>query len=366
MNLLKKFLRYVLMYGLQRSVVKALYKFDNDVSFLILRMMYSVKSQEKKRIVFLGLGNHGFTMLAFFVSVIARHRISLVIDPSPKSQQLAAKVLKCQHYIDIESAIAAGDFFGDVIYIASDHLSHTPHAKIAANNFKRVYVEKPLFVNSKQMSDFKEIYDSSCDLYTGFNRPYSPLFKEFAYNLSDNFLVTMVINGHFLSHEHWYRAEGQGSRVLGNLTHWIDLAVHIFMFKPGLNNVDIELMKGSLDDLVLILTSGDKKICMSFSANCEPSDGVEEYIFWNCSASIGRILNFRKMHYVTKDGATRKVNRLTKDVGHKSAALAPLYGRGQDASIAYISSALAIKVEEMYLGGTTNAHFNLEKLWRKV
>ncbi|MAZ25446.1 MAG: hypothetical protein CMK41_06705 [Porticoccaceae bacterium] len=366
MNLLKKFLSYVFMYGLQRTAVKALYKFDNDVSYLILRMMFSVKSQEKTRIVFVGLGNHGFTLLAFFVSVIARHRISLVIDPSPKSQQLATKVLKCQHYIDIESAIADGVFFGDIIYIASDHLSHTPHAIVAADNFRRVYVEKPLFVNSKQMSDFWEIYDSSCDLYTGFNRPYSPLFKEFIHNLSDDFLVTMVINGHFLSAEHWYRVEGQGSRVLGNLTHWIDLAVHIFMIKPGLSIVNIELTKGRLDDLVLILTSGAKKICLSFSANCEPSDGVEEYIFWNCSASIGRILNFRKMHYVTKDGATRKVNRLTKDVGHKAAALAPLYALDQDARIAYISSALAIKVEEMYLDDTTSSHFNLEKLLRKI
>ena len=66
-------------------------------------------------LLFVGLGNHGFTLLAFFVSVIARHRISLVIDPSPKSQKLATKVLKCPHYIDIESAIAAGVFLGDVI-----------------------------------------------------------------------------------------------------------------------------------------------------------------------------------------------------------------------------------------------------------
>lgn len=65
-------------------------------------MMYSAKSQEKTRIVFVGLGNHGFTLLAFFVSVIARHSISLVIDPSPKSQKLAIKVLRCPHYIDIE------------------------------------------------------------------------------------------------------------------------------------------------------------------------------------------------------------------------------------------------------------------------
>ena len=366
MNLLKKFLNYVFMYGLQRTVVKAIYRIDNNASYLILRAMYSAKTRSKKRIVFVGLGNHGFTLLAFFVSVIARHRISLVIDPSPKSKILATKVLRCPHFTDIDSAIEAGVFFGDIIYIASDHQSHTPQACVAVDHFSRVYIEKPLFVNSEQMSDFRKVYESSSELYAGFNRPYAPLFKELISNLSDEFSVTMVINGHFLPPEHWYRSEDQGSRVLGNLTHWIDLAVRIFIEKSGSDKVDIQLSKGHLDDLVVILTSGAKKICLSFSANCEPSDGVEEYIFWNCSASIGRILNFRKMRYVTKDGATRKVNKLTKDVGHKSAALAPLYALDQDARIAYISSALAIKVEEMYLQDTTSSHFNLEKLLRKI
>lgn len=354
------------MYGLLRTIAKVLYKFDNDFIYLILRMIYRLRSQEKKRIVFVGLGNHGFTLLAFFVSVIARHKISLVIDPSPKSRKLAIKVLKCPHYKDVESAIASDVFFGDIIYIASDHSSHTPHASIAAKNFKSLYVEKPLFVNSKQMTDFRKIYDSSCDIYTGFNRPYSPLFKEFIHNLSEDFMITMIVNGHFLSADHWYRSKGQGSRILGNLTHWIDLAVHIFMTKPKSNNIYIELTKGSLDDLMVIMTSGAKKISLSFSANCEPSDGVEEYIFWNCSNSTGRIINFREMYYTTKDGLTRQVNKFAKDVGHKSAALAPFYAKNQDSRIAYISSALAIKLEEMYLNDTSCLNINLDELWRKT
>ena len=364
--MIKKFLHYIFLYGFKRTAAKALYRIDNNASYLILRVMYSAKTRSNKRIVFVGLGNHGFTLLAFFVSVIARHRISLVIDPSPKSKILATKVLRCPHFTNIESAIEAGVFFGDVIYIASDHQSHTPQACVAVDHFSRVYIEKPLFVNSRQMLDFRKVYESSSELYTGFNRPYAPLYNELISNLSDEFSVTMVINGHFLPLEHWYRSEDQGSRVLGNLTHWIDLAVRIFIEKSGSDKVDIKLSKGHLDDLVVILTSGAKKILLSFSASCEPSDGVEEYIFWNCSASIGRILNFRKIHFVTKDGATRKVNRLTKDVGHKSAALAPLYAPDQDARIAYISSALAIKVEEMYLEDTTSSNFDLGKLLRTI
>ena len=356
---IKKSLRYVFMYGFQRTLVKILYKTDNPLCLFILKVIYSSKSKHSSRIVFVGLGNHGFTLLAFFVTVIAKQKISVVIDPSTKSKTLASKVLNCKHYTDIESALQAGEFHGDIVYIASDHLSHTPHACIAADNFAKIYVEKPLFVNEEQMHDFKKVIYNSCNLYTGFNRPYSPLFKDFIDNLSDDFLVNIVVNGHFLSEDHWYRKEGQGSRVLGNLTHWIDLATRIFKIKNGSSNIDIVLSKGHLDDIVLILSSGKKKICLSFSANCEPSDGVEEFIFWNCEASTGKILNFREMEYVTKEGKMQRVKKLTKDVGHELAALAPINGTDQDAALAFISSALSLKVEEMYLNGESRSNFKL-------
>ena len=66
------------------------------------------------------------------------------------------------------------------------------------------------------------------------------------------------------------------------------------------------------------------------------------------------------MHYSTNKGVTTNIKRFVKDVGHKSAALAPLYELPQDAKIAYISSALAIKVEEMYLNNDANSIFNLK------
>ena len=40
-----------------------------------------------------------------------------------------------KHYPDLETAISDGEFFGDIVYIASDHSSHTKHAVISSNNF---------------------------------------------------------------------------------------------------------------------------------------------------------------------------------------------------------------------------------------
>ena len=130
-------------------------------AYSFLKVIYSSKSKHSSRIVFVGLGNHGFTLLAFFVTVIAKQKIGVVIDPSTKSKTLASKVLNCKHYTDIESALQAGEFHGDIVYIASDHLSHTPHTCIAADNFAKMYVEKPLFVNEEQMHDFKKVIYNS-------------------------------------------------------------------------------------------------------------------------------------------------------------------------------------------------------------
>lgn len=359
MNMFKKMLRYFGMYGIRRTFAKVLYKFDTNFAYFMLKLLYMSGRKLDKRIVFLGMGNHGFTLLAFFVSVVGRQRVSVVIDPSEKSRKIALKVLGCPHFSDIESARADGEFYGDIIYIASDHASHTKHAVIANGVFGRVYVEKPLFVNSHQLGEFRALIEDGCNLHTGFNRPYAPFFVEFTDVLSDDFNVTMVINGHHLPAEHWYRNDGQGSRVLGNLTHWIDLSLRIFIKNGNPDSLEIQLSKGCLDDLIVVLTGETGKICLSFSANCEPSDGVEEFIFWNCSASVGKISNFRELSYVTKDGASKKISKSNKDVGHESASLAPLKDVYEDSSVSLLSSALALKVEEMYLSGSETSEFNL-------
>ncbi len=347
------------MYGFRRTAAKVLYKFDNSLAYFILSLLYIPGRKTDKRIVFIGMGNHGFTLLAYFVSVIGKHRICLVIDPSEKSRKISKKVFHCQHYDDVESAKSDGVFYGDIIYIASDHSSHTDHAIAAKPFFKNIYVEKPLFVNRQQMAQYKRLVQEDCKLYSGFNRPYSPFFHKLNNILSENFNLNMVINGHFLAKDHWYRNTGQGSRVLGNLTHWIDLSLRIFIKNGNPNSLKIQISKGCLDDLIVVLTAKTGKICLSFSANCEPSDGVEEFIFWNCSKSVGRISNFQKLTYVTSNGEIKKISKAKKDVGHELASLAPLKEASEDSHIAFLSSALAIKIEDMYLLGPENSEFEL-------
>ena len=184
-------------------------------------------------------------------------------------------------------------------------------------------------------------------------------FVEFNDVLSNNFNVSMIINGHFLPENHWYRDKGQGSRVLGNLTHWIDLSLRIFIKNGNPDSIKINISKGYLDDLIVVLTAKTGKICLSFSANCEPTDGVEEFIFWNCSQSIGNISNFRTLSYATNKAVIKKISKAKKDVGHELASLAPLKKENENSKISFMSSALALRVEEMYLADSETSEFKL-------
>ena len=360
MNMFKKVFRYILMYGPRRTAVKVLYNFDNFFSYTMLKTLFNYRSKLKKRIVFIGLGNHGFTLLAFFVCVIAKQKISIVIDPSEKSKKLSERVLGSKHYPDLETAISDGEFFGDIVYIASDHSSHTKHAVISSNNFKNVYVEKPLFVNEEQMMEFGKLLNKNCNLFSGFNRPFSPFFRELSDLIDKNFSVTIVVNGHFLESNHWYRDDGQGSRVLGNLTHWIDLSLRIFHRVNENGTLKVMLSKGEHDDIVLTFKANSGKVCLSFSANCEPKDGVEEFLFWNCSTSLGSIMNFREMSYITNDGSMKKISKFSKNVGHELASLAPIYGIIDESNISYLSSKLALKVFGMYVNDKDKCEFSLK------
>ncbi len=353
MKSFNKVLRYIFLYGIKRTLAKVLYKLNSRVAFFLLRIMYNFSTKHRENIGIVGLGNHGFTLIAFFVCVVAKRRFSFVIDPSEKSKLLADKVLKCKHYKDLDDAIRDGTFHGDIVYISSDHLSHADQALLAANYFKKIYVEKPLFVNGEQQAKFQEIYDKDCEVFTGFNRPHSPFFVEMQQQISGAFSLSMVINGHYLPEDHWYRNADQGSRVLGNLTHWLDMSIRVFNKHGGLGSVKVELTKGHLDDISLTLSIEERSINLLFSANCEPMDGVEEFIFWNSDTSMGRIINFKEIDYVKKNRERKSVKKWTKNVGHGLAVMSPMNQETSDSRIAFLSSVLALRIEEMYINEIT-------------
>lgn len=348
-----KAIRYLMLYGFSRTLVKGLYQLKyTRISLILLPLFFRYKTkQSDKRIVLIGLGNQGFTLIAYFLCVIKRQRIAVVIDPSDRARLFAKKVLKSKYFESLEDAKNESEFHGDIVYIASDHATHMHYAISALETFRAIYIEKPLFVNREDIDNMKTLTSQDkVGIFTGYNRPHAPFFKLLVSELENSkFRCSFIVNGHFLDNEHWYRQEGQGSRILGNGTHWIDMAYRLL---DTTEELEVIISKGVDDSIGINFTDHTgNQVHLAFSAFKEPRNGVEEFIFWNSSRSLGSINNFIEMKIVDQ-GRNHKISRFKKDVGHGNAVIFPLTNALDYQDIAGIQSAiLAVEIEENVQAG---------------
>lgn len=354
---IQRFFRYIVLFGFRRALIKAAYHLNNSIGNTILKFIFfQLITLKNERIILAGLGNHGFTLIAYSIMLIAKGKISAVIDPSERAFYIANKILRCPCFKTLDCIINSGEFYGDILYVCSDHRSHLTYAKAAVDTFSSVYIEKPIIVSDHQLADLVSVNNSKLKIFTGYNRPNAPFFKKLLIDLGDKYNLTFVINGHFLPSDHWYRDSNQGSRILGNLSHWLDLSYKIFSLNEKITKLEIFLVKGYLDDITIILKQKDRNISINFSANSEPLNGVEEFLYWNSNTSLGVIENFKHFNLVFKE---RKISRknLSKNVGHISTILSP-FNYDNIGDLHLINSArFCLHVEEMAKKNITHSFF---------
>ena len=94
----------------------------------------------------------------------------------------------------------------------------------------------------------------------------------------------MFITGHYIEENHWYRNEDEGTRICGNLGHWLDLSIHLIKLKQ-INLTDLEInitysdIKATSENLSVTITTPDNDmIVIIFSTRGEPFEGVSETI----------------------------------------------------------------------------------------
>lgn len=357
---LQRFLRYILLFGFRRAIIKAAYHLNNPIGYTVLKIIFRHPFNIKnERIVVAGMGNHGFTLISYCILLIAGRKISAVIDPSDRALKLSKKILNCACFTTMDEAIKSGEFYGDILYICSDHRSHLEYAKAAVGNFSSVYIEKPIIVSNDQIDDLVSLTNSKLKIFTGYNRPNAPLTKKLISNLGSNYSLRFVVNGHFLESNHWYRDAEQGTRVLGNLSHWLDLSYRIFSISKDVNDIDIYLVKGYLDDIIIMLRQSNCTISIAFSGNSEPIDGVEEFIHWNSNVSVGFINNF-KTYTSVRDKKVDKIRNFNKNVGHIATILSPFSGKEVGDQHILNSARLCLQVEEMTLKNIEHGVFKSE------
>lgn len=136
---------------------------------------------------------------------------------------------------DSERAIAELPAPGLVI-VATAHDSHTQLACAAVKAGHRVFLEKPPTVTAEDVTRLATAMQANPGaIEIGFNRRYHPLVRKARERLrqeSGPTSITCVVKELTFQPDHWYFWPNQGTRITGNLCHWIDLAVYLIDGNP--------------------------------------------------------------------------------------------------------------------------------------
>ncbi len=325
----RRFRRAITDYGWTRATTKA----TGRLGFFI-GWSRSVAGGPKNLSV-IGCGQAAFATLCFFVQ---KEKGNIFLDCyDPKGE--AARKLKAQYGFEKTTANAAEIFENSAlekVIIASNHASHTEYVVEALKRGLKVFCEKPLGVSWEQLHLLDAaVKASGRHLWAGFNRPYAPAIQLIAGKITGNrqpLTLHCYVHGHFLPADHWYRKPEEGTRISGNMGHWIDLAVYLMGIRgamPKTFSLTLCAAAETLpkdDNVVLVMTTdfGDL-VSISLNARHEPFGGIRESIEVQCGDFAAQIDDFKTLHWWhgSRQGTEKYPH---KDPGHQAlvnAFLAP-------------------------------------------
>jgi predicted dehydrogenase len=201
--------------------------------------------------------------------------------------------------------------------VSSYHSYHTRQAvEFLKLDSSKVILEKPPCVTLEDFESLLSVYDEE-RLFISYHRRYAPWnlkIKELLANSEYPFIANFQIKEKKLSSYHWYYWPNQGTRITGNLCHWIDLSI-FFFGKPS----EIFISKNPLGvDLsnFSILFSNNSLASFSYSDYGDLTRGVQENI--NIKGNdIEIILNDYLSLTIWSKGRMKNKRNIRRDKGHK-------------------------------------------------
>lgn len=370
MKTIKKFIRFSLTYGVNRTLVKAAgrtRKSFPDFLFLLPRKM-------KKEIAVVGAGQFSFSTISYFIRKKLGNVFLVCYDQENKNSLTLAKFYNFTKVAKTFEELL-NDKSVNYCYVVSNHASHSQYAGKLINNGVVTYIEKPISVNENQFYSLLKIYkDSNTKIFSGYNRPFSKAIiklKDYIYSLPNDvkiksaFSLNFFVSGHKIPADHWYRNPEEGTRICGNMGHWIDLSIHILAWRyiPDIINVSITYSNEYEpdDNLTIAMTTNQHDLfIITLTSRTEPFEGIDETINFQFANIIAKIDDFRKLK-IWHDEKLYKKRYWPKDVGHERAVLQPFNQSGFERNIdeVFLSTKLMLFIKDMVLERKRYAEFNV-------
>ncbi len=203
--------------------------------------------------------------------------------------------------------------------IATYHSDHTRIAKeiFEVNPNTKIFIEKPPTVTLLDLKNLIALYKKNAKIDIGYNRRYIPVNQEIKDKIKgQQVIINISVKEILINDNHWYFWDNQGTRITGNLTHWIDLATFWIDEMPIELNV---ISSDSIDETisVAILYSKGSLVNISVSDKGNVIRGVQEKIEIRTKDKTLFIDDYLKFSSTKKNGYTHTRTFLKRIKGHE-------------------------------------------------
>ncbi len=215
--------------------------------------------------------------------------------------------------------VNAGNAKINLAIITSYHSYHTHQAVEFLNTVSNpvVIIEKPPCVTEEDLQLLCSVYDQK-RVFISYNRrfiPWNNKIRQLIRQSKGPFIIQVMINEVQISKTHWYYAPNQGTRVTGNLCHWIDLAIYLLGKKP----VTLTIAKNPIgidNSVFTILFEEGSTVSMIATEYGDGTYGVRESLNVKGPEIDIAVDDYTNMK-VWNQGRTETYNSLTRDKGHR-------------------------------------------------
>lgn len=320
---IKKAVRYIQLYGVRRTLAKADAQYHMKKEYGTLPTMSN--NNNKAHVGILGCGKFSHSNIAYYLKKNFGNVIQGCMDIDINHAASLAEKYKANYYTDDPMKII-NDSKIDLIFIASNHATHAEYAIEAMKQGKAVHIEKPHAVNTKQLVELcKTIEEYNGRARMGFNRPNSKLGQMIMDALAKEEGAAMLnwfVAGHEIEPGHWYFAEKEGGRVLGNLCHWTDLVLQMI---PEDGRFPVKIIpsrskKSDCDISVSFIFKDDSIGTITFSAKGHTFEGVRETLNGHKGNVLVHLKDFKEVRIDKVEKVTKKKLWL-RDHGHQKAII---------------------------------------------
>jgi predicted dehydrogenase len=325
---IKKVIRFIGIYGVVRTLVKVAGRLRLMLPlWRLLYLLHPVRSGVRVGII--GCGQFSYSAIAYFLSTSTNSKLLWCVDIDLNAAKSMAAAFGMKQYAEDCTSFLQDT---DLVYIASNHSTHTPYAVQCMKAGCDIYIEKPISTTREQFEELLAVaQETGKKIYVGYNRPHAPSIDLIRNNVPDKSLplsLSCFITGHLIPDGHWYRDPKEGTRVCGNLGHWLDLAVHMMSWSnEPIESVEITISysnKNTPSDnfTAVICTPRGDLVTLTFSTRGEPFEGVNESINFQQGDLIAKINDHRHTQlWIDKKYISKR--HWPKNVGHKNAILQP-------------------------------------------